>query len=633
MATEHSDTAAADRRSGPAPTVARDRDEEWQSILFGQRVAGQSRRPQSDPVSQHRRARGASGAAGEHGIAAPPQHPPTPAPPPTVTVPQPVRFAARSEQFAVAPQPAPRPQFAPPPQYAPAPSRTWAAPSASPAEQPIPPLQYAAPSAPLPQAVAAPASAPAPPLDVAAAGPAAPAVADEVRRRRRTETRRPASRTRLQTAGPLRAGGAPAIIATVALVLVLLESSVDLVPDDAVVWVITPLRIVLAVGLAAGIALAPRLAAWSTWFDIPLALLVLTGLVASSRGGEGYSTWRWTLTSIAVFYLAVVLRRQVPAIWRAFLGLAALGVAIASLIGVEQFLAGTETGFCRVLIGGTDQCSDEGAFHRIIGTFSNPNLLASFLVLLAPFAIVLVGRLPAGPERWTGWALLAAAGLAVLLSYSRGGILAAGVGVAALWLLQHPSRRRLLIAGGVAAGAGVLLLVLLLTGISAAGVRADVWRAALGAALRNPLGVGPGRGGEVLQAATEGEEPFEHAHNLWLNFLLEYGWLGFLAVVAATLIAATAVVLLSLRGSALAAPLGASLAGFAVASTLDHTANAVRISILLAVVLGLLAAELGAPDYRELRRRLTTARPAALRDAWRSRPPVPRPAGSAPRGG
>ncbi|MCG7322754.1 MULTISPECIES: hypothetical protein [Arsenicicoccus] len=86
-----------------------------------------------------------------------------------------------------------------------------------------------------------------------------------------------------------------------------------------------------------------------------------------------------------------------------------------------------------------------------------------------------------------------------------------------------------------------------------------------------------------------GPERFRHAHDLWLSWTLEGGWLAGAAVVALTLGAVWLVRRGVRSGSTVARVAGAGLAGFAVMSLVDHPANTTGIATLLWLLLGLVA--------------------------------------------
>ncbi len=377
-------------------------------------------------------------------------------------------------------------------------------------------------------------------------------------------------------------------VALLCLVAALLEATADLLPDEPLFWVLTPLRLVVVIGLAAVAVIGVRPAQLRSPLDVPVALLLLTTAAATVLAGQPWSPWRGVLTAVGVFYLAVGVRRALPDSFPAVSMLALVAVAVAGTTAARQFANGTDTGFCRGSFDGSADFCGGDELIRATGTFSNPNLLAAFLVLLLPLAAAGAMALADRTARLVGTAAVVVGYAAVLFTASRGGILAALAGVAAFVVLRRPTRRRLLVAGGISV-LGVVAMAVASGGRF--GVRSDVWSAAVSLLLDEPLGVGPGRAGALIDTIVPGDEAFTHAHNLWLNWAVEAGVPGLLAVLALTALTALVVLRAAARGSDLAVAAGAGLAGFAVMSLADHPANAVRISIALWAVLGLVAAE------------------------------------------
>ncbi|GAA3095420.1 hypothetical protein GCM10010464_68740 [Pseudonocardia yunnanensis] len=387
------------------------------------------------------------------------------------------------------------------------------------------------------------------------------------------------------------------------LAAVLLEATADLLPDEPVVWVLTPVRLVLGAGLVAAAVAGVRPGQWRTPLDPAIGALLLAAALGTVLAGQPWAAWRGVLTAVAAYYLVVGVRRSVPDAGPALGLLALVGVAVAGTVAARQAAAGTATGFCRGAIDGSADVCGPDAVIRAVGTFSNPNLLAAFLVLLLPVAAAGAAQLADRASRLVGTALVVVGYAAVLLTASRGGIVAAVVGAVVFVVLRRGhgralpvgGRRRpskmvvvlLGVGGVVAAAAGLLLLATALS----VGVRADVWTAAVGLVAQHPLGVGPGRAGALLDAAIAGDEAFQHAHNLWLNWAVEAGVPGLVAVLAITVGAVIVTRRAALAGSATAVAAGAGLAGFAVMSLADHPANAIRVSIVLWIVLALVAAE------------------------------------------
>ncbi len=184
-----------------------------------------------------------------------------------------------------------------------------------------------------------------------------------------------------------------------------------------------------------------------------------------------------------------------------------------------------------------------GRGGRAIGSFGQPNELGGFLAMFTAFA---VAQLPAARSLWTKLLLVgtgAAGGLALVMTVSRGAVLAL---VAALFYVGLRSSRIL---------TAVLLLVLLssplwapdylkerMTGTQvtsessddvalegSAQLRVDTWRAIMNVVSAHPLdGVGFSGLEAVLpdMGTAMGVEVKDTAHNTFLRFLGEMGVLG-----------------------------------------------------------------------------------------------------------
>ncbi|WP_433289617.1 O-antigen ligase family protein [Pseudonocardia sp. CA-142604] len=390
-------------------------------------------------------------------------------------------------------------------------------------------------------------------------------------------------------------------VAVLCMAAVLLEATADLLPDEPVVWVLTPVRLVLGAGLVAAAVAGLRPGQWRTPLDPAIGALLLAAALGTVLAGQPWAAWRGVLTAVAAYYLVVGVRRSVPDAGPAFGLLALVGVAVAGTVAARQAAAGTATGFCRGAIDGSADVCGPDAVIRAVGTFSNPNLLAAFLVLLLPVAAAGAAQLADRTSRLVGTALVVVGYAAVLLTASRGGIVAAVAGAAVFVVLRRGHGRAFPIGGRLRPGRAVVVLLgvggvvaaglLLLAPALSVGVRADVWTAAVGLVAQHPLGVGPGRAGALLDAAIAGDEAFQHAHNLWLNWAVEAGVPGLVAVLAITVGTAIVTRRAALAGSATAVAAGAGLAGFAVMSLADHPANAIRVSIAVWIVLALVAAE------------------------------------------
>lgn len=370
-----------------------------------------------------------------------------------------------------------------------------------------------------------------------------------------------------------------------ALLVLVLHAVVGILPDRPVVWVLTPERLVLLVGLAAGLVGAPSPRWWATRLDLPVALLVVAFAGSAFASGQGWPVWRALLTGVLTYYLAVGLIRRHPSSWTFVTGSALTACAVAALTALHQWADDVPTGFCRAgLVAGREQCSDPDALVRVTGTFGNPNVLAAALVLLLPVAWAGATSLPTSSARLVGHSVVVLGYVAVVLSWSRAGVAAAVVGAAVLVMLRPTWSRPISTATGAAVVVGGVLLL-----GGSLGVRRDVWGAALRLVVGRPLGVGPGRSGAVIDQHVPGSERFRHAHDLWLSWTVEGGWLAGVAVVGLTLGAAWLVWRGVRSGSTVARVAGAGLAGFAVMSLVDHPANATGVATLMWLLLGLVA--------------------------------------------
>ena len=393
-------------------------------------------------------------------------------------------------------------------------------------------------------------------------------------------------------ADPIRHRERRAAVATgtalVSLSIVLLYATVGILPEDPLIWVLTPARVVLGVGLVALLLSGAAPALWRTSLAPAVASLLFAAALATVVSRQDWSAWRGVLTSFAAFVLAFGVRRLLSSSRAALGQLSLIGVAVAGGVGIQQAANDIPTGFCRGAANALADTCGSGAAVRIIGTFGNPNLLAAFLVLMLPLAAFGVAVLPERSTRLLGTAIIVLGYLATILTWSRSGVLGALAGAVVFILLRRRGSRRLVVS--VAALCAVIVALVVAAGGSV-GVRGQVWTAALRLLLAHPLGVGLGRAGPLISARIPGNQGIQHAHNLWLNWAVEAGYPGLVAMLAVTVVAAIIAVRASRGGSLPAAAIGAGLAGFAVICFTDDPVNALRVSLAFWIMLGLLAGE------------------------------------------
>jgi O-antigen ligase len=253
-----------------------------------------------------------------------------------------------------------------------------------------------------------------------------------------------------------------------------------------------------------------------------LSLFVLVGLSATWSYWPKYSvdTFLDGLKYLAIFYVVVnVIDREHR------LGLAVAVLALASVIPAVGCIVSWSRG--EHLVDG-----DRAAW---IGIFANPNDLAYHLVV--GIAMMLAARDAAVP-RWkklSYLALLVPMGVALLLTQSRGGMIAAGI-VLGLWALRAVRHAPTLIGVAVAVGCVLYLSpgdpwkhreessMSYGEDMSARG-RFDAWRTGLAIAAERPL-TGVGAGAFVIawpDFAPGDAGPARTAHNTFIQIIAELG--------------------------------------------------------------------------------------------------------------
>jgi O-antigen ligase len=411
------------------------------------------------------------------------------------------------------------------------------------------------------------------------------------------------------------------MVPLVAVGAVLLSTGIEILPADAIFWKLTPARLLIIAALVALIVGGARGRDFRTGLDAPIALLLFAALVTTVRhpiaGQDEAAPLRFLITVVAFFYVTVAMCRRRPAVRLALPMIATFAIVASAVVGVEQVAQDQFTGFYRdgftPVIAGQPQ---PDLLPRAKGSFANPNLLASHILLLAPLALAFALSAVAREVRVVLFGLAGLAYLGLVLTFSRAGVGAALVAGAVVAYAMRPEwRPRLRVAIGAAAV--FLLLGAVVTGGDMVGGfgRTEAMSLSLEVAGDNPAtGVGLGRSGDAMTAAGDPGDSYRHAHNLWLTWLTEAGPLALIAWawIAAWLLwrgyrAAG-------RGRVLAASSLAAITGFLVFSLFDHPSNVERIATALWFVAALIAARVrpGDPPWRSLRRHFAPIGAAVL---------------------
>ena len=426
------------------------------------------------------------------------------------------------------------------------------------------------------------------------------------------------------------AGGARGALARAAEALpllavatLLLSTGAPILPGDSLVSVgvleLTPSRLLVLAGLVAVLASpgeAGRRTLWRTGLELPLALLLAVSLLAT-REWDTDARMRFLVEGVALFYLTFAVVRSRADARAALAWIAVIALSLSALVAIAQVSQGEPTGFYRqgcLPVTVAPPVKPPDSLTRAVGTFANPNVLAGHLLLLGPLAaLALTGAPLQRGQRLALGLALALAGVALVLTFSRSGVLAAVVALA-LGALAAGGRRGRTIAAAAAAIGIVAVTLLASCGSDAATAsygRKLEWQQTMAVIGDNPvIGVGLGRLGDVLRAR-DPRQTAAHAHNLFLTWWAEAGtgallaWLAIFAVLLWKTLRATR------AGDPVARAAFVALIGFALFSLLDHPANVDRVAGAFWIVAGLGAATAAA--WRD--ERGTGARAAPREDA------------------
>lgn len=274
---------------------------------------------------------------------------------------------------------------------------------------------------------------------------------------------------------------------------------------------------------------------------MPHALVAMCGLLLAVLLGMGVAEHKLAVAKIFVIWAALTivavmvanadLEERRKALWCLTIAAGITG-AIAVAHGSHQ----------EVLDGGTL------ATNRAQGSFSQPNVLAFFLVLAVPVSLMLALE----GSRTTRLIAMLAAGLAIaglVLTLSRDGIIGGSLSIAML-LLWRPFRRMSLVAlavmlaftvgnlGSIEKSSEVKIVqkrLATLEGSDAVGERGRIYATAPKMFLNNlPFGVGEGNFEYAsLRYDLLGPEdlPYNHAHDVLLTIAVELGIPGLIAII------------------------------------------------------------------------------------------------------
>lgn len=299
-------------------------------------------------------------------------------------------------------------------------------------------------------------------------------------------------------------------------------------------------------------------------------IAALSSLVAASPLSSAIAASK-TLSGVLMFLVLERLLREHPERLRSLVTAVLASAVVPCLVALQQFATGTASG----TISGGD-------LSRIPGTFVHPNPFATYLALVLVLGVAVLPHVRRRRDQVLVLAVVGLASVSLLLTYSRGGWLAALVGLA--YLLGKRSVVLLLLAGIAVVTAAAFSPPVQarfadigapppVEGVPANSLewRVGYWQDVLPLASINPI---TGIGLEGVQTSTSAGLP---PHNAYVQSYVETGVLGLAALLG---VVVTGVVTLRRRLRNAAPGLERGLALAAVAMGLGLLAQTLTENLL-----------------------------------------------------
>ncbi len=272
--------------------------------------------------------------------------------------------------------------------------------------------------------------------------------------------------------------------------------------------------------------------------DLAVVLFFLTlyfsGAI-SAGGKQGY--WEVVLSCVLMlgYFLVVNLMRTEKWIRRCILTLVSSGTIVA-IIGIAQYMLGLVTEGAWL-----DLTHFSNIKGRVVSVFENPNILASYLLLILPFSLFLLTRAKQKKTKFVSLFSIASILLCIILTWSRGAWLASLACVLLFALIYSRKTLRNLFFLGFAIPFLSFLLPQSIVGRftsignfsdSSTAYRVYTWKGNL-QAIKDYFWSGIGYGNSAYRAiypqyAYAGIEAAQHSHSLYLQILLGMGVGGLL---------------------------------------------------------------------------------------------------------
>jgi putative inorganic carbon (HCO3(-)) transporter len=267
---------------------------------------------------------------------------------------------------------------------------------------------------------------------------------------------------------------------------------------------------------------------------VPFSVLMVFAALSTYQSAFRHASVLNFLLWITAFVLFLLLVNMVRSSRDAavILGPVLIGASLMALWGVYQYFRPPQIDESWVDI------ATSGELVRVFAGFGNPNYLAEYMALFLPLGIALWLQ---SPQRRAILAIpLGLMGLALVLTYSRGGWLAFIIAMVAFLVIRYRRYMLFLVLGALAAP--LLAPATILRRFSSAFTTVDtsnlyrlnVWRGVYALIQKNWfLGTGLGADAFVVvyqQFMLSGARA-AHAHNTYLQMAAEMGIFGFIAVI------------------------------------------------------------------------------------------------------
>jgi putative inorganic carbon (HCO3(-)) transporter len=251
------------------------------------------------------------------------------------------------------------------------------------------------------------------------------------------------------------------------------------------------------------------------WIVLLLTVCVLT----PSFSGKGFAL-SWVLLPLTAGNVLGIVGKTKP--WRLISWIFLLGLPACILALIQWTL---QVPIPPGWLAGSEQWLIP---TRVVGHFGNPNVLAGFLLFLQPLGWVMA--LESSSRIWRGFIvaalLLQTVVLVLTFSYAAWFILL-GEAILFIWSSPLKSNRIVLVCGLF------LLLACIVLGWGIVGGTADyrvqIWKASWETFREHIFGTGAGGFG-IYYPMARGAVRADHAHSLYLQVLVEFGVVGFSAL-------------------------------------------------------------------------------------------------------